>query len=150
LTTGSLKYPLSELVSPGTTKLLVAVQQMVDATAIEENNHNTLTIPGHQLEGLLRVAIVRVAPAEATTTPTAATVAGAPHTVQEGELAAAVITEAEATRTTTSPASCTAAMMPDVELKKYVSRRPLRQATTTASPPPLDFVTCFSQRNSNP
>jgi hypothetical protein len=48
---------------------------MVDTTATEENNHNTLTVPGHQLEGLLRAAMVQVALAEATAAPAAAMVA---------------------------------------------------------------------------
>jgi hypothetical protein len=157
LTKGSLKYPFSELVSPGITKLLVAVQRMVDATAPEENNHNILIVPRHQLEDLLRLVTVRAVPAGATVAPAATTVAaeaaeaGAPHTVRAGELVVAAIAEAEATQTATSPASCTAAMMPAAELKKYVTRRPLRQATATATQrSPLDFATCFSQRNSNP
>jgi hypothetical protein len=61
-------------VNPGTTKLLVAVQRMVDATAPEENNHRTPTVSGHQLEDLLKAAIVLVVPAEAAVvlvTPTA-------------------------------------------------------------------------------
>jgi hypothetical protein len=75
---------------------------MVDATATKENNHNTLTVPGHQLEGLLRVATVRAAPAEATAVPAAAMVTAeaaavaAPHTVRAGELVVAAIAEAEA------------------------------------------------------
>jgi hypothetical protein len=70
--------------------------------------------------------------------------------VLAGELVAVAIAGAEATQTTMSQASHTTAMMPTAELKKYVVGRPLRQATTTVSPPsPLDFATCFSQRNSN-
>jgi hypothetical protein len=89
------------------------------------------------------VLVVATATAEAAA-------AGAHPTVLAGELVAAAITEAEATQTATSPASHTVATMPAAELKKYVARRPLRQATATASPPsPLDFATCFSLRNSN-
>jgi hypothetical protein len=74
--------------------------------------------------------------------------AGAPHTVLEGELVAAVIVETEATRTAMSLASRTAATIPVAELKKYVARRPLGQATATASLlSPLDFTTSSSQRN---
>jgi hypothetical protein len=74
--------------------------------------------------------------------------AGAPHTVLEGELVAAVIVETEATRTAMSLASRTAATIPAAELKKYVARRPPRQATATASLlSPLDFATSSSQRN---
>jgi hypothetical protein len=40
----ALKYLLLELMNPGTMKLLVAVQRMVDGTAPEENNHRTPTI----------------------------------------------------------------------------------------------------------
>jgi hypothetical protein len=141
--------------SPDTTKLPVAVQRMVDATAPKENNHKTPTVPGHQLEDLLREAIVRAAPAEAAvalvaaTAAAGATVAGAHHTVLAGELVAAAIAGAEATQTATSPACHTTATMPAAELKKYVAKRHLRQATATASPPSLlDFMTCFSQRNS--
>jgi hypothetical protein len=38
---------LSELVTPGTTKLLVAVQWTADVTTPEENNHRIPTTPGH-------------------------------------------------------------------------------------------------------
>jgi hypothetical protein len=150
------QVPLLELMSPGTTKLLVAVQRMVDATAPEENNHRTPTVLERHLEDLLREATVRVAPAEDAVAPAAATAAaeaaaaGAHHTVLEGELVTALIAEAEATQTDTSSTFHTTAMVPAVELKKYVAKRPLRQATATASTPsPLDFATCFSQRNSN-
>jgi hypothetical protein len=97
--------------NPGTAKLLVAVQQMVDVTAPEENNHRTPTALGYQLEDPSRAATVRVAPAEAAATEEAAATR-AHHTVLAGELVAAAIAEAEATQTATSPASHTAAMMP--------------------------------------
>jgi hypothetical protein len=142
--------------NPGTMKLLVAIQQMVDATAPEENNHRIPIVSGHQLQDLLRAATVLVAPAEAAValvpaTPAAeAAAAGAPHMVLAGELVAAAIAGAEATQTATSPASHAAAMMPAAELKKYVARRPLRQATATVFlPSPLNFATCFSQINLN-
>jgi hypothetical protein len=118
LTTESLKYPLSELVTPGTTKLLVAVQRMVDATPPEENNHTTPIMPRHQPEDLLRAATVRAVLAEATMASAAVTVAaeaaaaGAHHIMLAGELVAATIAEAEATQTATSLASHTAATMP--------------------------------------
>jgi hypothetical protein len=57
----------------------------------------------HQLEGLLRAATVRAAPAEATAAPAVATVAaevaatGAPHTVRAGELVAAAIADSHVT-----------------------------------------------------
>jgi hypothetical protein len=82
-------------------KLLVAVQQMVDATAPEENNHRTPTAPGHQQEDLPRVAIVRAAPVEAAvvlvaaTAAAEATTAAVHHMVLAGELVAAAIAEAE-------------------------------------------------------
>jgi hypothetical protein len=64
--------------------------------------------------------------------------------------ATTAIAGAEATRTATSPVFHTEAMMLATELKKYVARRPLRQATATISPPsPLNFATCYSRRNSN-
>jgi hypothetical protein len=138
----------------GTTKPLVAVQRMVDATTPDENNHRTPTVSGHQLEDLLRVATMLAAPAEAVValvTPTAAeeaAAAGAHHTVLAGELVAAAIVGGEATQTATPLASHTAAMMSAAQLKKYVARKPLRQATATVSPlSPLDFATCFSERN---
>jgi molecular chaperone DnaK (HSP70) len=49
----------------GTTKLLVAVQRMVDATAPEENKHRTPSILGHQLEDLFKATKVLAGPAEA-------------------------------------------------------------------------------------
>jgi hypothetical protein len=39
-------YLLSELMNLGTTKLLVAVQRMVDTTAPEENNHRSQLLQG--------------------------------------------------------------------------------------------------------
>jgi hypothetical protein len=132
LTTGSLKYLLSELMNPGTTKRLVAVQRTVDATAPKENNHRTPTVPGHQLEDLLRAVTVLAAPTEAAaplvtvTRAVEAAAVGAPHTGLAGELAAGAIVGAEATQTTTSPASHTVATMPVAELKKYGARSPLR------------------------
>jgi hypothetical protein len=141
---------------PGTRKLLVAVQRMVDATTPEENNHITPTVLGHQLENLLRAATVMAALEEAavalvTSTAVAeAAAVRAHHTVLAGELVAVVIAGVEAMQTATSSASHTAAMMPAAELKKYVARRPSRQVTATVSPPSsLDFATRFSQRNSN-
>jgi predicted phage gp36 major capsid-like protein len=96
---------------------------MVNATAPEENNHRTPTVPGHQLEDLLREATVRAASAEAAVAPVVVTAAaGAHHTVLVGELEAVAIAEAEATQTTMSPASHTAATMPAAEFKKYVAK----------------------------
>jgi hypothetical protein len=144
LTTGSLKYLLLELMNTGTTKLLVAIQQMVDATAPEENSHRTPTVPAHQLEDLLRVVTV---PA---TLAVEAVAVGAPHMGLAGELAAGAIAEAEAMQTATSPAYQAAATMPAAELKKYSARSPPRQETVmVSSPSPLDFATCFSERKSN-
>jgi hypothetical protein len=134
----------------GTTKLLVAVQRMVDATAPEENKHRTTSILGHQLEDLFRAAKVLAGLAEAVVALVAATAAVeaaaavAHHMVLAGELVAAAIAGAEAMQTVTSLVSHTAAMMPTAELKKYVTKRPLRLATATVSPPfPLDSATCF-------
>jgi hypothetical protein len=128
----------------------------MDATVLEENNHRIPTVPGHQLEELLRAVTVPAAPR----LPPAplvmvmlvveATMAGAPHTGLAGELAVEVIAEAEAMQAATSPMSHTAATMPVAESKKYDARSPPRQATTMNSPPsPLDFAISFSQRNSN-
>jgi hypothetical protein len=73
-----------------------------------------------------------------------AAAAVAHHTVLAGELVAAAIAGAEAMQTVTSLVSHTTVMMPTAELKKYVTKRPLRQATATVSPPfPLDSATCF-------
>jgi hypothetical protein len=132
-------------------KPLVAVQRVMDATVPEENSHRIPTAPGHQLEDLLRAATVSAAPAEAATplvTVTLlveATSVGAPHTGLAGEPVVGAIAEAEATQIVTSPASHAAAMMPAAELKKYDTKSPLRQATTTASPSSLlDFAISFS------
>jgi hypothetical protein len=73
---------------------------MVDATVPKENIHRIPTASEHQLEDLLRVAIV---PAEAalplvTATPAEeAAAVGAPHMGLAGEPAAEAIAEAEAT-----------------------------------------------------
>jgi hypothetical protein len=96
---------------------------MVDATVPEESSHRIPTVPGHQLEDLLRAATVPRAPAEAApslvtmTLVVEAAAAGAPHTGLVGEPAAKAITEVEAKRTATSPV----ATMPATELKKYGS-----------------------------
>jgi hypothetical protein len=103
--------------SPGITKLLVIVQQTVDATAPWENKHRTPTALGSQLEDPHGAATARAAPAEAAAVLVAATAAaeaaavGAHLTVLAGKLVVAAITEAKATRTATSPASHVAAMM---------------------------------------
>jgi hypothetical protein len=76
---------------------------MVDATVPKENIHRIPTASEHQLEDLLRVAIVPVVPAEAslplvTATPAEeAAAVGAPHMGLAGEPAAEAIAEAEAT-----------------------------------------------------
>jgi hypothetical protein len=78
----------------------VAIQRIMDATALEENSPRTLTVLGHRLEDVLRVVTVLAAPvvvaallvmvmlvAEAAT-------AGAPHTGLEEEPVAKAIAEA--------------------------------------------------------
>jgi hypothetical protein len=137
-------------------KLQVAVQRIMDATVLEENSSRTPTVPGHQLEDLLRVVTVLAAPVVVAALlvmvrPVAeAAAAGAPHTGLEEEPVAEAIAEAKATQTATSPAPHAAATMPTAELKKYGATSPPRQATTTAHPPsPLDFAIYSSQRNSN-
>jgi hypothetical protein len=134
----------------------IAVQRVMDATVLEENSHRTPTVLGHQLEDLLRVVTVPVAPAVVAVLPVMVALvveqvaAGATHTELEGELVAEAIAEAEAMQTATPLMSHAAAMMPAAELKKYDARSPPRQVTTMASPPSLlDFAICFSQRNSN-
>jgi hypothetical protein len=156
LTTESLKHLPPELVTTGTMKPLAAVQQMADATVPEENSHKIPTVPGHQLEDLLRVATVPAAPAEdvaplvTVTLAVEVATAGAPHTGLAGEPVVGAITEAEATQTATSLVSHAVAMMPTAELKKYGAGSLPRQATATVSPPSLlDFAFFFSQRNSN-
>jgi hypothetical protein len=127
LTTGSLKYPLSELMNPGTMKLLAVVQQMVDATAIVENNHTTPIALGPQLEDPPRAATVRSVLTEAVAALVAmmaaagAATAGAHHMVLAEELVAAAIAEAEAMRTTTPPTTHVAATMPATELKRFIA-----------------------------
>jgi hypothetical protein len=150
------QVPPPELVSTRTMKPLVAVQRVMDAIVPEENSHKIPTVPGHQLEDLLRAATVLAVPTIAAAPlvmvmlVAEAATAGAPYTGLAGEPTAEAVAEAEATQTTTSPEYHAAATMPAVELKKYGARSLPRQATTTASPPsPLDFAISFSQRNSN-
>jgi hypothetical protein len=138
------------------TKPQVAVQRIMDATALEENSPRTPIVPGHQLEDLLRVAAVLAAPAVVAALPVMVTsvaeaaAARAPHTGLEEEPVAEAIAEVAATQTATSPAPHAAATMPAAELKKYDAISPPRQATTMASPPsPLDFAIYSSLRNSN-
>jgi hypothetical protein len=76
--------------------------------------------------------------------------ARAHHTALAEEQVVVAIAEAEATRTATSPAIHVAATMPATELKRFITKRLLKQMTATASPPfPLDFVTYYSRRNSS-
>jgi hypothetical protein len=128
----------------------------MDATVLEENSPRTPTVLGHQLEDLLRVVTVLVAPVVVAALLVMvmlvmeATAAGAPHTGLEEEPTAEAIAEAEATQIATSPVPHVAATMPAAELKKYDATSPPRQATTTASlPSPLDFAIYSFQRNSN-
>jgi hypothetical protein len=134
----------------------VAVQRIMDAIVLEEINHRTSTVQGHQLEDLLRAAAALAVPAVVAvplvivTLAAEAVAAGSPHTELEGELVEEAIAEAKATQTTTSPVHHAAPTMPATELKNYDARSPPRQATMTASLPSLlDFAIYFSQRNSN-
>jgi hypothetical protein len=137
------------------TKPQVAIQQIMDATVLEENNRRTPTVLGHQPVDLLRVATVSVAPAAVVvlrlmaTLAAAAAVAGAPHTGLEEELVAQAIAEAAATQIATSPAPHAAATMPAAELKKCDTSPPQQETTTVSPPSPLDFAIYSSQRNSN-
>jgi hypothetical protein len=143
--------PPPELANTRTMKPQVAVQQIMDATVLEENCPGTATVLGHQLEDLLRVATVLamlvavVALLIMVMLVVEVAAAGAPHTGLEGEPVAEAIAEAEATQTATSPAHPTAATMPAADLKKYDATSSPRQATTTASPSSLlDFANYFS------
>jgi hypothetical protein len=145
------QVPPSDVMNPGTIKLPVAIQLMVDATAPVENNHTTPTSLGPQLEDPPKVATVWAVPLEAAVALVAAMVAAgaaaaeAHHTVLAEELVAAAIAEAEALQTATSLGTHMAAMMPAKQLKRFVAKRLLKQMIVTASPPsPLDFATCFS------
>jgi hypothetical protein len=128
----------------------------MDATALEENSPRTPTVPGRQLEDLLKVVTVPAVPAVVVALlvivmlVAEAAAAGAPHNGLEEELVAEAIVEAAAMQTATSPTPHVAATMPAAELKKYDATSPPRQATTTASPPStLNFAIYSSQRNSN-
>jgi hypothetical protein len=85
-----------------------AVQQIMDATVLEENCPRTPTVLGLQPAGLLRVVTVLAAPAVVTVLlimvmlAAEAAAAGAPHTGLAGEPVAEATAEAEATQTTTS------------------------------------------------
>jgi hypothetical protein len=136
-------------------KLPVIAQQMVDATTPMENNHQTPTALGHQLEDPPRVAAARAAPAvaavvlDAVTATAEATAGEAHHMAQAEERVAAAITGAEATRTTMSPATHVTATMPATGLTRFVAKRQHKQATATASPPTLLGFTIYSSpRNS--
>jgi hypothetical protein len=108
LTTESLKYLPSELVNLTTMKPQVAVQQIMDATVLEENCPRTPTVLGLQPAGLLRVVTVLAAPAVVVVLlimvmlAAEAAAAGAPHTGLAGEPVAEATAEAEAMQTTTS------------------------------------------------
>jgi hypothetical protein len=79
-----------------------------------------------------------------------ASTAGAPTMGLTGELGAGATVAAEATWIATSPAPHVAASTPARKLKNYDARRPIWQATTTASPPSLrDIATYSYQRNSS-
>jgi hypothetical protein len=151
LTIESLKYLPPELVIMRTMRPLATVQRMEDTTVPKENSHRIPTVPGHQLEDLLRAATVPATPVEAaaplvTVTPAMeALAAGAPDTGLAGEPTTEAIAEDEATQTATSPVSHAAATMPAAESKKYDAKSPPRQATATTSPPsPLHFTISFS------
>jgi hypothetical protein len=73
-----------------------------------------------------------------------ATTEGAPTMGLIGELGAVATAAAEATQTATSPAPHVAASTPTRKSKNYDTRRPPRQATTTASPPSLRDFTTYS------
>jgi hypothetical protein len=93
----------------------------MDTTVLEENSHRTPTVPGHQLEDLLRAVTVPVAPVVVATLlvmamlVAEAAAAGAPHTGLAGESMAEAIAEAKATQTATSPVSHATATMPAAE-----------------------------------
>jgi hypothetical protein len=93
-----------------------------------------------------RAAIARAAPEVVV----AAAVAMAVAAAAEVHLMAPAITEAEATRTTTPPETHVVSMTLTTRSTRSDVKRPLKQATATASPPILqDFTTCFFLRNSN-
>jgi hypothetical protein len=81
----------------------LAVQRIMDATVLEENSPRTPTVPGHQLEDLLRVVTVLAAPVVVAALPVMvmlvaeAAAARVPHMGLEEETAAEEIAEAEAT-----------------------------------------------------
>jgi hypothetical protein len=110
----------------------VAVQQIMDATVPKENSPRTPTVPGHQLEGLLRVVTVLATPVVVAVLLVMvmlveeAAMAGAPHTGLEEEPVAEAIAEAEATQTAMSPAPHAVATTPAAELKKYDATSPPR------------------------
>jgi hexokinase len=88
---------------PDITKLLVAAWQTEDATLSAENNSQTPTALGPQLEDPPRAATARAATLVAVIAAAVVASAGAHHTVLAEELVAAMIAEAEATPTATSP-----------------------------------------------
>jgi hypothetical protein len=142
--------------NPGTMKLPAAVQQTVDATAPVENNHQTPTALGSQLEDPPRETTARAVPTEAAAVLVEATavaveaVVASHHMVLAEELVAAANVEAEATQTATPPATHVAATMPGTKSMKLVAKRLLKQTTVTASPPNLlNFATCSSLINSS-
>jgi hypothetical protein len=121
--------------NPDTMKLTAAAQQTVDATAPTENYQRTPTALGPQLEDPPNAATARAAltvAAAVLVTMTAAAeaaVVGDHHMALAEELVAAAIVEVEATRRATSPATHVAAMVPAKELRKFVTKRLMKQTS---------------------
>jgi hypothetical protein len=114
---------------PDITKLLVAARQTVDTTVFVENNNQTSTALGPQLEDPPRAATARAAlvvatpPLVAVTAVVVAAVMGAHHTALAEELVEVTIVETEATRTATPPATHAAATTPATGSRRSVANR---------------------------
>jgi hypothetical protein len=142
----------------GTTKPPVVARRTVEATVPVQNTNHIPTALGPQLEDPRRAATARATSVVVTATlevvvaaVVAVVAAAEAHiTMPTKELVAATITEAEATRTAMSPAVHVMTTTLTIGSTRSIKKRPLKQATSTASPPtPQDFTTYFFLRNSN-
>jgi hypothetical protein len=146
LTIRSPRYPLSELTKLDTTRLPVVAWQIVDVTASTENNSQSQTALGPQLEDPPRVAttkatlVVAAAPPVVAMVAAVAAVAEANHMALAEELVAAPIAEAEATRIAMSPATRVAAMTLATRSRRSIVKRLSKLETARTSSPMLVFV----------
>jgi hypothetical protein len=141
---------------PNTTKPLTVARQMANATVSVENTSQTPTALGPQLEDPPRVTTATVTPVVAAAVLEVVAVmvavveaaAEAHPIVLAEDLVAVAIAEAEAARIAMPPTTHVAATMPAIGLRRSVTKRLLKQAIATTSPP-TQLATCSFLRSSN-